>query len=184
MGWFSRKPTPEKQIDAVIKIGTNLYLHTVPEAEDAPAPLQFCLPDSRYRYLIFCLTTATNAILAYDEKKNFQPEVLYKGCLHFATWAATATPQDYFSEPISHQDVSNVAMPFFTKFLKLWAEWPNLENAGKNSEINDLICSMIHSTESNAPADKSDLHRIGPLALWIDCRMPTMFGAFTELIKK
>ena len=60
-----------------------------------------------------------------------------------------------------------------------------LEKAGgKNAEIIDLICSLIHSAESNEPITKGDEERLGPLALQIDCWLPTMRGAFTELVKR
>ena len=112
MGWFSRKPTQQKQVEAAITVATNLYLHTIPGAEDAPVLLQLSLPDSRYRYLIFCLSAALTAVLAYDEKKDFQPEVLFKGCLHFATWSAKENAQKYFSDPLCHQDAVNNATAY------------------------------------------------------------------------
>jgi hypothetical protein len=40
---------------------------------------------------------------------------------------------------------------------------------------------MIYTTESNVPAEKTDVQRLGDLALQIDCRLPTMRGAFIEL---
>ena len=184
MGWFSRKPTPEKQVEAAVTVASNLYLQTIPGAEQAPAPLMFSLPDSRFRYLLFCLSATVTAVLAYDEKKNLQPEVLFNGCLHFATWAATENAQDYFSGPSSSKDAINNASDYFMVFLKHWTIWPDLEKEGKSSEIIDLICSMIQTTESNEPITKKDMQRLGPLALQIDCRMPTMHGAFTELIKR
>ena len=184
MGWFSRKPTPQKQVEAAIKVATNLFLHTIPGAEDAPVPLQFSLPDSRYRYLIFCLSATVTAVLAYDEKKDIQPDVLFKGCLHFATWTATENAQEYFSDPSCPQDAVNNATAYFLEFLKHWSTWPALEKEGNNAEIIDLICSMIHTTESNVPAGKTDMKRLGKLALQIDCQMPTMRGAFIELISQ
>jgi hypothetical protein len=54
----------------------------------------------------------------------------------------------------------------------------------KNAEMIDLISSMIHTTESNEPVEKTDEQRLGPLALWIDCRLPTMRAAFEELAMK
>jgi len=86
MSWFSRKPTQQKQVEAAITVASNLYLHTIPGAADAPVALQFGLPDSRYRYLIFCLSAVVTAVLAYDEGREInQPEVFIKGCLDFAT---------------------------------------------------------------------------------------------------
>jgi hypothetical protein len=43
---------------------------------------------------------------------------------------------------------------------------------------------MIHTTESNVPAEKSDMQRLSELALCIDCRLPTMRRAFIELANR
>ena len=59
MGWFSSKPTQEKYVEAAVTVASNLYLHTIPEADDAPAELKFSLSDSRYRYLLFCLSATS-----------------------------------------------------------------------------------------------------------------------------
>jgi hypothetical protein len=185
MSWFSRKPTQQKYVDAAIKVATNLYLHTIPDAEDAPAPLQFDLTDSRYRYMIFCLSTVIMAALAYDEKKQIQPEALIKGCLQLVIGAAAEHfAQEYFDDPARSQDCIDEADAYLTEFLKHWSRWPELEKEGRNAEIIDLISSMIHTTESNLPADKSDMQRLNELALWIDCRLPTMRGAFVELANR
>jgi hypothetical protein len=182
MSWFSRKPTQQKQVEAAITVMSNLYLHTIPGAEDAPASLQFSLPDSRYRYLIFCLSTVVTAVLAYDEGKEInQPEVFTKGCLHFATWTATENAQEYFGGTVNPQDVANNGAVYLQEFLNNWSRYIELEKEGRNDEIIDLICSMVHTTESNMPAGKTDMQRLGKLALQIDCRLPTMRGAFIEL---
>ena len=54
----------------------------------------------------------------------------------------------------------------------------------RSAEIIELISSMIHTTESNLPADKNDMQRLSELALWIDCRLLTMRGAFIELANR
>ena len=184
MRWFSRKPTQQKYIDAAIKVATNLYLNTIPGAADAPAPFQFNLPDSRFRYMIFCLSAVVAAALAYDEKKHIQPETLIKGCLHFATWTATENAQEYFADPATAQASIKSATAYFDQFLKHWSRWPELEKEGRTVEIIELISSMIHTTESNDAADKTDVKRLGDLALDIDCRLPTMRGAVIELTNR
>lgn len=59
MGWFGSKANHEKQLAALTRIVVKLYERTIllPRT-DAPKVLQFELADSRYRYLIFCLSTA------------------------------------------------------------------------------------------------------------------------------
>jgi hypothetical protein len=181
MNWFRRKPTQQKYVEAAITVASNLYLQTIPGAENAPAPLQFSLPDSRYRYLIFCVSTVVTAALAYDEKKQIQPGALIDGCLHFATLTATENAQEFFDDPTSKQDFISNATSYLQEFAKHWSRWPELEKEGRNSEIIDLISSMIHTTESNVPAEETDMRRLGELALQIDCQLPTMRGALIEL---
>ena len=149
-----------------------------------PPLLQFSLSDSRYRYLISCLSAVETLPLAYDEEKKIQPEELIKGCLHFATWTATENAQEYFDDPTSPQDSVNSAIVYLQEFLKNWSRWPELEKEGRSAEIIDLICSMIHTTESIEPAGKNDLQRLGELALHIDCQLPTMHHAFIELVNQ
>jgi len=184
MGWFSRKPTQEKYAEAVVTVGTNLYLSTTANKADAPVPLRFELPDSRYRYLIFCLTTATMAALVYDEKKEVQPQTLIQACLRCARLVATEFSQDYFDDPAASQEYIGCETAYFEGFLKEWSKWPDLETGGKNAEVYDLICCMIRSTESNEPAEEADNQRLGRLALQIDCQMPVMREAFVELAKR
>jgi hypothetical protein len=101
--------------------------------------------------------------------------------LHFATWTATENAQEYFGGPVNPQDVASNGDVYLQEFAKHWSQWPELEKEGRNDEIIDLICSMIHTTESNMPAGKTDMQRLGKLALQIDCQLPTMRGAFIEL---
>jgi len=110
--------------------------------------------------------------------------MLFKGCLHFATWAATELAKELFSNPSSPQDAANNANAYFREFANQWCKWVELENEGKNVETTELICSMIRTTESNVPAGEMDIQRLGKLALQINCRMPTMRGAFIELINR
>jgi hypothetical protein len=183
MGSFTYTPPQQKHVEAAIKVATNLYLHTIPGAEDAPAPLQFDLADSRFRYMIFCLSTVITVALAYDEKKQIQAQELINGCLHLVTGsAAEHFAQEYFDDPASSQDSIDGAATCLLEFLKHWSRWPDLEKEGRSAEIIELISSMIHTTESSSLVTESDKGRLGPLALQIDCWLPTMRGAFTELV--
>ena len=181
MGWFTHTPTQDAYVQAAVTVATNLYLHTIPEAEDAPADLQFSLPDSRYRYMLFCLSAVVTAALAYDEKKHVQPEALLNGCLLFARLTALEHAEQYFNDPSNAEAAANNARMILQRFLSDWSQWPDLEKGGRNGETIDLICSMIHATESDEPLEQTDITRLGELALQIDCRLPTMRGAFVEL---
>lgn len=184
MSWFTRKPTQQKYIEAAVTVASNLFLNTIPGAEDAPAPLQFGLTDSRYRYMLFCLSAVAIAALAYDEKKDIQPQALMEGCLQFARWIASEHAQDYFDDPTSSQDSINNTKAYLQELLKSWSPWPELEKQGKHAESIELISRMIRATESHLPADTADMQRLGSLALSIGCRLPTMSGALIELASR
>jgi hypothetical protein len=184
MNWFRQKPTQQKYIEAAVTVASNLYLHTMDGEIGGPAPLEFTLHDSRFRYLIFCLSTVLTTALVYDQKKDIQPEALFSGCLQFLTLVTTEHPDEYFDDPSIAQDSISRAAEYLQQFLKDWSSWPQLEAAGQNAQINEIISRMIRTTESNRPAETSDLLRLGKLALEIDCRMPTMRGALVELANR
>ena len=82
------------------------------------------------------------------------------------------------------QDAANDGAGYLQKFLDSWSIYIELEKQGDNDAIITLLCTMIHSTETNLPLTPTDEQRLGPLALEFDCRFPTMRGAFTELIRE
>jgi len=181
----TRKPSQENYIEAVIQVGTNLYLYTLPGSKDAPAPLAFRLPDSRYRYLLFCLGTAAMASLVYDEKKEIQPQKLLEGCKRAATWLASEQTRDYFDAGFTPADPTATDVgSYLQNIINHWAAWPDLAKANDMQGQWTLISRMVHSAESNEPPDDADLDRLGPLALEITCRMPTMQRAALELAER
>lgn len=179
-----RKPTAQKQIEATLTVASNLYLNTSPGAAEAPVTLEFSLPDSRYRYFLFCLSATITAVLAYDERKDIEPDVLIEGCLHCAVQLATERAPDFFAAPpTTQEDIANNTRACFRGFCEAWQRWAELEKEGRSADVVDLICSMIHSTETDAPPTQTDIERLSELALQIDCRMPTMRGAFVDLTR-
>ena len=184
MSWFKKSPSQEKYVEAAITVASNLYLITIPEAEDAPNQLEFSFSDSRYRYFLFCLSTVFSAALAYDEKKQIRPEALFDGCVRFATLVAVDLAEMYFTDPTNIEQSIADTQRYFGEFLKEWSVWPPLETAGRSEDIQNLISRMIHTTESDADITDSDMQRLSELALDIDCRLPAMHGAFIELANR
>jgi hypothetical protein len=178
---FYTQSAQQKYVDAAITVASNLYLHTIPGAEDAPAPLQFNLPDSRYRYLIFCLSVAASAAPVYDVKEKM---ALTTGCLNCARWIATEKTEDYLDDPAGLQNSIDSSAAYFRDFLNQWSLWPALEEQGRDEEMIDQICSMIRTTESNEPVEQTDKQRLEQLALHIFCALPTMRRAFVELANR
>jgi hypothetical protein len=184
VGWLKRKPTQQKYIEAAIAVASYLYLQTIPGAKDAPALLRFGLEDSRYRYMIFCLSAVIVSALGYDERKQIQPEGFTKGCLDFAQGLAMRKPQEYFDDPANVQNSIDHATPRLMEFFKYWSPLVVLEREEKYVEIIDLVLSIIHTTESNQPISQTDKQRLWPLATKIAGQLPTIRATLVELASR
>lgn len=183
MGWFSRKPTHERQVEAAITVASNLYLQSVPEAEEAIAPLLFSLPDSRLRYLLFCLA----AMSAACSREMADPNAILNDSFRFLVkWAITERAQEFFGDQVDDpQAVATNAGIYLQQYLDNWSTYIELEKqGGYNEKIISLLCTMIRFAESDLPPNPTDEERLGPLALQLDCRFPTMRDAFSALVRR
>jgi hypothetical protein len=181
MGWISHKPTQQKQVEAALQVASNLYEHTKPGAANAPAPLHFSLPDSRYKYLMFCLSTMELACA--PKMKN--PDAVVNECLHFlVTWTTTECVQEFFGGPVDAQDAANRGAAYVQEFLHNWSTYLDIVKGGNSPCATDFVCSMIRTAESNEPASQGDAHRLGQLALWVENSIPAMRDAFMELASR
>jgi hypothetical protein len=142
MGWFSRKPKIEKQVQAAIKVASNLYLLTVPGGEKAVGNLQFCLPDSRYRYLMFCMS-ATAAACANDLDINAITEAVFA----LTEAIATERPQEFFGGPVRPLDAVKDITPTFHRFMNGWARCEELAKERKHEEIIQVLSFMTALSE-------------------------------------
>jgi hypothetical protein len=88
--------------------------------------------------------------------------------------------EEFFGAPVNLSDVLKDVTPMFQGFMNTWARCVELENERRITDIVDLIASMMHNAESPLPATAEDTERLGPLALQIHCRLPTMCRAFEE----
>jgi hypothetical protein len=112
------------------------------------------------------------------------PNAVVNGCFHFfLTWAAKEKARDFFDRHVEPQDVANNGANYLQKFLASWSMYIELEKQGDNDAIIVLLCTMIHSAETDLPLTPTDEQRLGPLALEFDCRFPAMRGAFVELTR-
>jgi hypothetical protein len=170
MGWFSRRKTSQQQKhrEAAIKVASNLFLVTSPGGEHAVVPLQFTLPDSPYRYLIFCMS-ATAAACAPEMDLD-----AVSGALEKLALVAVERPQDF----------AVTGLPRLKFFLNTWTRCLELEKTGENQGIIEMICLMLRSTESDVPGNKDDVGRLRELALWIYGHFPAMRDRYVELLKQ
>ena len=58
MSWFNRKTSHARQVEAIVTVFGNLYEKTTRGGADAPTVLKFSASDSRFRYLMFCVSAA------------------------------------------------------------------------------------------------------------------------------
>jgi hypothetical protein len=175
MGWFSRKPTTEKQAKTAAKVASNLYLLTIPGGEDAIADLQFIMPDSRFRYLLFCMS-ATAAACATAIDINAIGEAVFA----MVRMAVQERSAEFFGGTVNEKDVLKAITPRFQWLMNGWAKCVELEQERRVTDVVEMIAVMMHSAESPLPATAEDTERLGPLALQIHCRMAAMCRAFKE----
>jgi hypothetical protein len=178
MRWFTRKSKIEKQVEAAIKVASNLYLLTIPGGEEAVVNLEFCLPDSRYRYLMFCMS-ATAAACAKDMDISAVTESVFG----LTETVATERSQEFFGGPVRPMDAVKGITPTFHWFMNGWARCEELAKEQKHEEIIQLLSFMIHATESPCPGTESDVERLKEFVLQIlSCHRPAMQRAFSDLL--
>lgn len=176
-GFASPKPI-EKQVEAVITVASNLYLHTIKRADVPHGSLQLTLPDSRYRYLIFSLSTIATVCASEMTERD---SVVSDSLNFLATWAVEHD-QEFFGGPVTFDMALTSGIRYLREFSDQWESYFKLEKEG--TESIDSISSMIHSTETNVLFGDDDKVRLGELALEVVCRTPAMRDAFVELANR
>jgi hypothetical protein len=164
-----------KQIEAAIKIGSNLYLHTTSGAVNI---LRFNLPDSRFRYMIFC----TSAMVKACDGLITDPDLLAKDCLHFLSIYTTAKDNvnEFFTGFADGQDAETNGILYFNEFLITWSTYYENVGIGNKEDATSLVSSMIHSTESNEQIEQADQERLKELSYEIERFIPSMRRAFID----
>jgi hypothetical protein len=75
------------------------------------------------------------AALAYDEKKQIQPEALIKGCLRAANLIATKDAQEYLGGPASSQDSVQNASMFLQSSSNTGRDGPNSRKKAETPKL-------------------------------------------------
>lgn len=178
MGWFGGKSNHEKQVAAVIRVVAKLYERLLLPHGDAPKVLQFELPDSRFRYLIFCLSTVHK--VCARRMKN--PDAVLNECAHnLVGVAVTDEGGTFFDGPVDPQQAVNDGSAYLDDFLHRWSAYVDISKGGNTQAATGLVCSMLRKTESLAPAAQGDGPRLWPLGRWIEDRFTEIDRAFVEL---
>ncbi len=175
---FASRDQSTKEAEAAITVASNLYLHTIKRAEVPPGTLQLNLPDSRYRYLIFCLSTVAAACASEMTNRD----AVVNDCLNFLVRWAVENDHEFFGGSATFDMALNRGTRYLHEFSDQWVSYFELEK--EDADSIDSVSSMIHSTESNVPAGNADTVRLGELALEVVCRTPAMREAFVELVNR
>jgi hypothetical protein len=177
MGWFSRKKNVEAQVKAAARVATNLYFLTVPGGADAVVQLEFIRPDSRYRYLLFCMS-ATAAACA----REMDDGALEKAVYVLTEVVAQESAQEYFGGPVKVKKVISEITPQFQWLMNGWAHCVDLEREERVGEVVDMISAMIRNAESALPSTGEDVERLKDLASLIYRQFPGMRRAYIDLL--
>lgn len=170
-----------KQVEAIIKIASNLYYHDFLNSFDV-LNLQF--PDSRFR----CLILSLSATVKSCEDLLNSPELLQNECLNFLSKFATSkeNKQEFFTQSISHEQAEKSGAAYLDTYTKNWKVYYDAIKRGEKRTATDVICSMIHSVEKEGMLENSDKERLGQLCWQIEFSLTnnTMREAFEALIAK
>lgn len=178
MGWFGGKSRHKTEVDAAFKVLGNLFEKTTDGGADAPLVLKFELRDSRFRYFVFCLSTAQMACAGRMQN----PDAVLNDLLHTVVAGAVSTdPQHFFSGPVDPQQAANKAGEYLQDYLHRWSTYVDIVKGGNAAAATGIVAGMLRHTESESPPTQEDARRLWPLATWIEARLKAMGGAFISM---
>jgi len=90
------QPKVKRQVDAASQIASALYGRTIPGGADAVVDLRFSLPDSRYRYMLFCLSATAAAV-----SDEIDDPTVRVAIYHVTGGLAELNPAEYFAADCS-----------------------------------------------------------------------------------
>jgi hypothetical protein len=179
LGWFGGKSRHEKEVEAATRVLANLFEKTTDGGADAPLVLRFALPDSRFRYFVFCLSAVQMACARH--MKN--PDAVLNELLHTLLVGTIDTDAKlFFGGPVEAQRVANQAGEHLQDYLGRWSAYIDIAGGGNSAAATAIVCGMVRSTESLEPPTEADARRLWPLATWIEKRLEAMGGAFVDMV--
>ena len=170
-----------KQISAVTTVYSNLYIHDFsPSFEN----LNFEYPDSRFRCIVFCLST----VVKDCEKLINSQESLQKECLHFLSSFTTSKEniKEFFTQSINAHQAEIDGTIYLDEYLKKWETYYDNIRNGKKEKATEILSSMIHSIGSNKQIENLDNEQLNQLCWQIEFSLQnrTMQGSFIDLLAK
>src|SRR6516164_7525606 len=102
------QPKVKRQVDAASQIASALYGRTIPGGADAVVDLRFSLPDSRYRYMLFCLSATAAAV-----SDEIDDPTVRVAIYHVTGGLAELNPAEYFGGPVDVVDAIKMIAPLW-----------------------------------------------------------------------
>ena len=107
-------------VATVLRILANLVAQPELPESDAPRVLQWELPDSRFRYMMFCLSTV-HFVCA---RRMNDPNAILDQCVDRVIDFATGVGADgLFKEAVEKKKVTDEGVKYLTGFFNQWAAW-------------------------------------------------------------
>ena len=180
MAWFGGKSRHRKQVEATYKNVVYLHQITTIGGADAPLVLRLNQPESRLRYLVFCLSTAHAACAHSMENQN---EVLNEVGQTLMQAIFTHFKQKFLGDDVDLTSVGNRVFDYGQDYLARWDAYIDLAESGNITAPTDFVCGMLQSAESTSPCTDADVERLRPLAVWIQLHMVAMRSAFANMAR-
>lgn len=177
MGWFGGQSSHKKEVDAAFHVLLKLFETTTEGGSDAPLVLKFDLPDSRFRYIVFCLSTVVTACA----RRFKNPDAMLNELLHMVVASANGMPQLFFGGVVDPQKAANKAAEYVHDYLHRWSAYVETVGSSNAAAATNIVAGMLRHTESENPATQEDARRLWPLASWIEKGLVAMAGAFTKM---
>lgn len=175
----------KNQIESSAKLFRHFYNHTTITYKNI---LNFKLPDSRFRYMIFCLSLFLKSCEVIIESSD----LLLKEYVDFLVnlKMAEENKDDYFVNNLSNNEVMEIGLNYLKKFMKEWIEYSNAFKTNDTDKTATIICSMIlfaesqeHINESKEHINRNDLKRTRKLIFDIEQSVPRMRDTFLDMMK-
>jgi hypothetical protein len=183
MGLFSRKPSHRAQCLAMMRIAARLNERILAPNADAPAVLRLSRPDSRFRYLMFCLSTVQTVCA----RRMSNPEAVLNEVARNAITAWVSDPEirdAAFGGPVSLQQAGSDGIACLQDCLNRWPAYLDLRNGGNAHAATGFVCVILFDIESAGSARPADGERLWPLAWWVEQQFNAIDGAFVELCSR
>jgi hypothetical protein len=167
---------------ATVRLGVRLFERTIEVGADAPQVLRLERPDSRVRWMMYCVST----VVANGAPTFGSPQAVLNECVHACAAALMRLPVPdklaFFGPTrLTRQELVNAIATCVQPYLDQWSEYTDLVSGGNGQAAHSAVCGVLRSIESGMPAVQGDAQRLEPLVRWIEGQSGGLRNAFDEL---